>query len=112
MMKLDLPSVRGVGIARAAAAATAHLTRRELDGFFIHLDADVLNDALMPAVDYRLDDGLGWEELAVLLNAALGTRRAVGLELTIYNPSLDADGSAGRELATRVAAALGTSAPA
>jgi arginase len=111
MMTLDLHAVRRQGIAQAAAAAMAHLTRRELGGFFIHLDADVLDDAIMPAVDYRLDGGLGWDDLAVLLEAALSTRRAVGLELTIYNPSLDTDGRAGRELTAALAASLGTSAP-
>jgi arginase len=111
LLALDLQAVRRMGIPQAAASAIEHLTRRELDGFFIHLDADSLNDTIMPAVDYRLSDGFTWDEVTTLLKAALSSGRAVGLELTIYNPSLDEDGSAGRELTDIVGAALGTSAP-
>jgi hypothetical protein len=35
----------------------------------------------------------------------------VGLEVTIYNPTLDDDGRAGREFTTIFVAALGRSAP-
>jgi arginase len=87
---LDLAAVRDMGTDSAARAAVDHLTRPELDGFFIHLDADCLDDAIMPAVDFRVPGGL---------------------EVAIYNPRLDEDGSAGRGLADVLAAALGTAAP-
>jgi arginase len=95
---IDLPAVRVSGIDAAARAAVAHLTRRELDGFFIHVDADCLDDAVMPAVDFRLPGGLSLEELATVLRIALASGCAVGIEVAIYNPSLDKDGSAGRAL--------------
>ena len=57
-----------------------------------HLDADVLDDAVMPAVDYR-PGGLSWEELATILQVAVASGRAVGLNITIFNPELDGDGS-------------------
>lgn len=110
IVTLDLDTVRHMGASRAADRGIAHLSRPELDGFFIHLDADVLNDAIMPAVDYRLDGGLWWEELSAVLAAAVSSGRAVGLEVTIYNPSLDQQGNAGRGLVVTVAAALGKSA--
>jgi arginase len=107
----DLATVRRLGVAAAARAAVAHLTRRELDGFFIHLDADSLADDLMPAVDYRLPGGLSWDELASILRIALATGRAVGLEVAIYNPKLDPAGAAGRALVGVLADVLGTRAP-
>ena len=64
---LALPAVRRMGIAAAAAKALRHLTRRDLDGFFLHVDADVLDDAIMPAVDYRLPGGLSAVELRHVL---------------------------------------------
>jgi arginase len=108
---LDLATIRRLGAERAVHAALARLTRSGLDGFFIHVDADCLDDVLMPAVEYHLADGLSWEELETTLRLALASGRAVGLEVTIYNPRLDPDGSAGRELASTLARALGTSAP-
>ncbi|WP_054312258.1 arginase family protein [Mesorhizobium sp. 1M-11] len=108
---LDLPAVRAKGIEATAREAVDHLTRAELDGFFIHLDADCLDDAIMPAVDFRVPGGLSWDELTAALRIALASGKAVGLEITIYNPRLDEDGSAGRGLADVLAAALETAAP-
>lgn len=111
---IDLPAVRAMGIEAAARAAVDHLTREELDGFFIHVDADCLDDAIMPAVDFRVPGGLSRGELGTALRVALESGKAVGIEITIYNPRLDEDGSAGRGLAdvlsNELAAALGTAA--
>jgi arginase len=108
VLALDLSEVRRLGVKRAAQRAVDHLTAadRQTHGFFIHLDADVVSDALMPAVDYRMADGLSWDELCVVLEVAIASGRAVGIEITIYNPSLDADGSSGRELARTLIKAL------
>jgi arginase len=90
---LDLATVRGLGVERAVREALAHLEREDGPlGFWIHLDADVLDDSIMPAADYRLPGGLRWGELSAVLRAAVASPRAVGLEITIFNPTLDADG--------------------
>jgi arginase len=102
----DLEAVRRLGIEAAANAAVDHLTRPELDGFFIHVDADCLDDAVMPAVDYRMSDGLSWDELAAALRIAMASEKAVGIEITIYNPRLDPTGTAGRGLVEALAIGL------
>jgi arginase len=102
----DLPTVRKEGIAASALDAMTHLTRAELDGFWIHVDADCLDDAVMPAVDFRLPGGLSPEELETVLRTALDSGRAVGLEVTIYNPTLDPDGRAGELLTDLLVRAL------
>ena len=105
---VDLPSIRSRGLDVAAREAVAHLTRVSGPdrGFWIHLDADVLDDAIMPAVDYRLPGGLSWKELTTVLRVAIESRRAVGLELTIYNPTLDPSGEGARRLVSAVSDAL------
>jgi arginase len=103
---LDLRAVRERGAARATRDAVDHLRRPELDGFWIHLDCDVLDDAVMPAVDYRLPDGLSWDELGTVIALAIGTGRAVGLEVTIFNPALDTDGAVTRALVSCLVDAL------
>lgn len=70
MRSIDLGAVRRLGAEAAARQAIAHLEREDLTGFWIHLDADVLDDAIMPAVDYRMPHGLSWEELEVVLRHA------------------------------------------
>jgi arginase len=99
-----------MGVEAAMREAVDHLTRPELDGFFIHLDADCLDDAIMPAVDFRVRGGLSWDELGTALRIAMASGKAVGIEVAIYNPRLDKDGSAGRGLVDVLAAALGTAA--
>ncbi|MFD5200427.1 arginase family protein [Streptomyces sp. NPDC058375] len=49
--------------------------------------------AIMPAVDYRLPGGLTWSELETVLRTALADERAVGLDVTIFNPRRDPGGS-------------------
>ena len=64
----------------------------ELLGFWIHIDADVLDDSIMPAVDYRLNGGLSFDELSELLKIIVESGRSVGMDITIFNPNLDPDG--------------------
>jgi arginase len=104
---IDLATVRDLGVERAVGDALERVVRPELDGFWIHVDCDVLDDAVMPAVDYRIPGGLSWDELERVLAAAIATGRAVGLELTIFNPALDTDGVIIRTLVARLGRALG-----
>lgn len=108
VLALDLSEVRRLGTKRAAQRAVEHLSaaERPTRGFFIHLDADVVSDDLMPAVDYRMPDGLTWDELRTVLEVALSSGRAVGIEITIYNPALDENGASGRDLARTLIKAL------
>jgi arginase len=103
---IDLETVHRIGAEAAARQAMAHLERDELAGFWIHLDADALDDDLMPAVDYRKPGGLSWGELESVLRLAILSSHAVGLDVTIYNPRLDPDRRAGRELVRTIANAL------
>ncbi len=106
MKSYDLATVRRLGIEAAAKEAVSHVTRPELAGFWIHVDADSLDDAIMPAVDYRLEGGLSKQELQTILRVALASGRAVGFEITIYNPSLDPKGTAGAALTDILATVL------
>ena len=105
----DLDDIRRDGLTAALESSLARVTRDDLSGFFVHLDADVLDDAVMPAVDYRAPGGLRFGEVARIVSAALATGKAVGLELTIFNPALDPDGSLARELVDMLVAGLNAS---
>ncbi|WP_371575202.1 arginase family protein [Streptomyces sp. NBC_01314] len=67
----------------------------ELNGFWVHLDADVLDPSVMPAVDSPDPDGLLPDELTALLSPLVRSPHCVGLNITIYDPDLDPDGTAG-----------------
>jgi arginase len=107
MHTYDLSEVRRLRPAEAARNGVAALESSGCDGFWVHLDADVLNDEVMPAVDYRLPDGLWPGELTEALAVVLASPLAMGLEVTIYNPTFDdAQHSAGRTLTRAITAAF------
>lgn len=81
----------------------------QLDGFWVHLDADVLDPSVMPAVDSPDPDGLLPDELVELLRPLLASPNCAGLNVTIYDPDLDPEGTAGALLADIVVAACGRS---
>ncbi|MGE0211959.1 MAG: arginase family protein [Parvibaculaceae bacterium] len=88
-----LEALRSEGIAAATLAAIEALDA-EGTGYWIHLDVDVLDSTIMPAVDSPQPDGLSWTELKELLRAAL-SGHALGLQVTIYDPDRDPDLAAG-----------------
>jgi arginase len=112
MLVVDRDQVRRLGADAAAREAVGYLTRDEgpEDGFWIHLDADVLDQTIMQAVDDPRPDGLAWDELVTVLSIAVRSGRAVGLQVAIYNPDIDAGGANGRGLAATVREALASSA--
>jgi arginase len=65
-------------------------------GFFIHLDVDVLDSSVMPAVDSPMPGGMTHNELARLLRALTNSELAVGMNITIFDPDKDPDGSIAR----------------
>ena len=88
----DLKGLRTNGLKKTANQFLALVRENNLDGFFIHLDVDVLNDKIMPAVDSRQIDGLTYKELAELLIPLLSSNKAIGIEITILDPDLDPNG--------------------
>lgn len=103
----DLQQARTPDVVTVAAQALEHLRGTELNGFWIHLDADVLHDEEMPAVDYRLADGLHFDELSALLRLLIESGRAVGMTITIFNPLLDSDGTIAQRFVDSLVAGLG-----
>jgi arginase len=97
MRVLDLHAIRALTPNAAIDDALAYLRVRAVAGTWIHFDADVLDDDIMPAVDYRLPGGLSWHEAELMLGRAWEAG-AVGMDLTIFNPRLDRDGGIARSL--------------
>jgi arginase len=114
LLVIDRNQVRCLGAGAAASEAVRYLTPEggPQHGFWIHLDADVFDETIMQAVDDPRPDGLAWNEVVSALSLAVRSGRAIGLQVAIYNPDIDADGSNGRGLAATVRDALSASADA
>lgn len=76
------------------------------DGFWIHLDVDVLQDELMPAVDSRQPGGMTYEEINGILSRLLENKLCAGMEITILDPDLDPDGKFSREFIQQIAGTI------
>jgi arginase len=81
---LDLDALRAGGVRRPAVP------------YWLHVDADVIDSAVLPAVDSPAPDGLSFDELASVLHELVAD--AVGVQVTVFDPDLDADGSQARAL--------------
>jgi arginase len=92
--------------AGAAAGVLEHLHRDELDGFWVHLDVDILDAEVMPAVDSPDPGGLQHEHLRELLKPLLASPKCVGFNIGIFDPDLDPDGRYAAELTDTLVEAL------
>jgi arginase len=96
---MPVDQIAGDGAPAIGKAARAKLERMNNQGFWIHLDADVLDAKVMPAVDSPNQRGLSFEQLQQILSVLLSSPKARGLEVTIYDPTLDPDGRYAKGLA-------------
>jgi arginase len=88
--------LRERGVGEAAADAAERLTAA--GPFWLHLDVDVLDEAVFPATDYLQPDGLDWEDLAAVLAPLVASEELVGASLACYNPEKDPGLECGRRL--------------
>jgi arginase len=95
---------RKIGIARVEQDIRRWLDRRKITAAWLHIDVDVLDQSIMPAVDSPGTPGLGFAELRRLVRGLLVSGRIAGADIAIYDPALDPDRTAARGLA----ASLGT----
>jgi arginase len=88
--------LRGAGPGTTATDVTSTLA--DQGPFWLHLDVDVLDQALFPATDYLMPNGLTWDELAEVLPPLLTSPSLIGTSLGCYNPDKDAGDKCGRTL--------------
>lgn len=98
----NLPKIREIGVAKAVREALQKLQNKNLNGFWIHVDADVLDDRLMPAVDSRQSDGLSYEEFVEVLKILLASEKTVGMHVGIFDPDMDADGNIAKDFTAAI----------
>ncbi|HEX2392355.1 MAG TPA: arginase family protein [Solirubrobacterales bacterium] len=85
---------------RGPAAVGSELAERLGDGgpLWLHLDVDVLDQAVFPATDYLMPGGLDWDEARAVLAPLLAAPALVGVSIGCYNPDKDPGGRCGRSL--------------
>lgn len=89
---ISLDVLRKQGIANCIQSFLLEIENKNLDGFWLHIDVDVLNDLIMPCVDSRTPDGLTYPEFNELTSLLFQNQKLTGFEITILDPDLDPTG--------------------
>jgi arginase len=105
---LDVPSaqLRTDDWLELAAVTLEQVAAADSGGFWIQLDVDVLNPAVMGAVESPEPGGPTPGELVRFLTPLVRHPKALGLSLTTYDPALDPDRSCARQLVSILEALL------
>jgi arginase len=88
----DLENLKKNGFGKTAGDFLQMINEKNLDGFFIHMDVDVLKDEIMPAVDCRMEDGIDYDNLKEILKPLVQNKKCFGIEITILDPDYDKEG--------------------
>ena len=99
-----VPEVRAEGAARTAPWARAQVT--DCAGFWVHVDVDVLDPAVMPAVDTADPGGISHSELELLIRGLVGSADCLGLDVTVFDPDFDPDGEYARDVVQTLVSGL------
>jgi arginase len=98
------PDVRAHGANRTAQWVQSQLTG--CIGFWVHLDVDVLDPSVMPAVDAPDPGGIAYPELEIVLRGLVSAPGCVGMEVTVFDPDFDAEGAYAADLVSTLVASL------
>lgn len=95
--RIDVFAARELGAATVLNRTRATLTRAACP-YWLHLDVDVLDQTVMPAVDSPGSPGIDLDDLVAILSPLAADRRCAGMDMTIYDPDLDPSGELARIL--------------
>ena len=87
--RLTAQCVLEEGIDVAADRVLARLENRALGKAWLHVDLDVLDQKVMPAVDSPGSPGFDYEQLAQLTHLLVVSGRIAGVDFAIYDPERD-----------------------
>jgi arginase len=104
--RLDVQDVLAAGIDASAQRVIARLEARGLDRAWVHVDLDVLDEKVMPAVDSPGSPGFDYGQLAALVGALAASGRVPGMNFSIYDPERDPDHAHAKDIVACIAASV------
>lgn len=90
--RIDVFEALTIGASGVTARIANVLDQTPEQAFWIHLDVDVLDQAVMPAVDCPGTPGIAPDDLVTILNPLIADRRCRGMTVTVFDPDLDPEG--------------------
>jgi arginase len=107
VLQFTADQVVALGHRAVCAAALDHLSGRGMTRAWLHVDLDVLDQAVMPAVDSPGSPGLDFQQLGETMATLIGSGRFIGMDVTIYDPELDPAGEYVVPIVDAIATGLG-----
>ncbi|HEY0203642.1 MAG TPA: arginase family protein [Acetobacteraceae bacterium] len=95
--RMDVFDARRIGPAAVLERTLATLNQEPWP-FWVHFDVDVLDQAVMPAVDSPGSPGIDLEDVTAILRPLVSDPRCCGMTVTIFDPDLDPTGDLARLL--------------
>lgn len=95
------------GVDWAVEKIADRLSQRGIDRAWMHIDLDVLDQAVMPAVDSPGSPGLDFAGLSALISGLFRRKLVAGADVAIYDPELDPDGRYARPIVKALAKGFG-----
>jgi arginase len=95
------------GAEAAAAQVLARLEAQVLGRAWLHVDFDVLDESVMPAVDSPGKPGFDYAQLSGLVRALVASGRIAGADFAIYDPERDPGHRHAPELVRCIAQGIG-----
>ncbi|MBG6140905.1 arginase [Longispora fulva] len=100
-----VPALRAEGASRSAAWAREVLA--DCAGYWVHVDVDILDPSVMPAVDAPDPGGIAYGELELLIAGLTDAPECLGLHISVFDPDYDPTGTYAEELVQLLVNGLG-----
>jgi arginase len=104
--RIDVHTALGQGMEATAMQAIGYIDSEHLGRAWLHVDVDVLDQKVMPAVDSPGSPGLSLDQLATLIKRLRASARIIGVDISVFDPELDPAGRYARGLVQSLAQAL------
>jgi len=104
--QLTIQRVLADGVGTTLERVVRQLEAKRLDKVWLHVDLDVLDERVMPAVDSPGRPGFNYTQLSEVVGTLCASGRIAGAEFTIYDPDLDPKRRYARPLVDCMAAGL------
>lgn len=90
--RIDTFHARQIGSKGVLSAIEKTLERVPDQSYWVHLDVDVLDQTVMPAVDSPGSPGIDPADLLQILSPLVADPRCCGMTVTVFDPDLDPNG--------------------
>jgi arginase len=105
--RTTIQALQAEGVNAVIERTIQRLARRKIARAWLHVDLDMLDQTVMPAVDSPGSPGLTYAELAALISGLMRSGRIAGVDFAIYDPDLDPGGRYAREIVGCIGDSLG-----